>query len=163
MVQIPGRVTLLNCCVTCCTGKKNRIATCGKIEPLGVVMIRLGVIDLKPGMILEQAVKNHQGVLLLEAGARITKKNVRIFKSWGVTEVFVKGDMTRVTDSDGTPDPLINESDEIQLKEKFADVLDDPVMVEIFNAARRQLNKDPKNNESKDEHAEPSKINRKNR
>ena len=125
-------------------------------------MIRVGIEDLKSGMILELPVKNHQGVLLLEAGAKITKKSIRIFKSWGVTEVTVKGEVTRATDSAGQPEPRINESDTIQLKEKFADVLDDPVMVEIFNAASRQLNKDLQNNESNDEHVEPSKVNRKN-
>ena len=125
-------------------------------------MIRVGIEDLKPGMILERPVNNHQGVLLLEAGAKVTKKNIRIFKSWGVTEVSVKGEMSRATDSAGQPELHINESDEMQLKKKFADVLDDPVMVEIFNAASRQLNKELENNESNHEHAGPSKINRKN-
>jgi len=125
-------------------------------------MIRVGIEELKPGMILDRPVSNHQGVLLLEAGAKVTKKNIRIFKSWGVTEVSVKGEMSRATDSAGQPELHINESDEMQLKKKFADVLDDPVMVEIFNAASRQLNKELENNESNDEHAGPSKINRKN-
>ena len=125
-------------------------------------MIRVGIEELQSGMILEGPVKNHQGVLLLEAGAKITKKSIRIFKSWGVTEVTVKGEVTRATDSGGEPEPRINESDTSQLKEKFADVLDDPVMVAIFNAASRQLYKDLQNNQSNDEHVEPSKINRKN-
>jgi hypothetical protein len=58
-------------------------------------MVRVDIEDLKPGMILEHAVKNNQGVLLLETGAKITKKNIRIFKSWGVTGVTVKGGGTR--------------------------------------------------------------------
>ena len=125
-------------------------------------MIRVGIEELKPGMILERPVKNHQGILLLEAGVKITKKNIRIFKSWGVDEITVKGEVTRADDTPGKPELRINESDEMQLKKKFADVLDDPVMVEIFNAASRQLNKELENNESNDEHAGPSKINRKN-
>ena len=116
-------------------------------------MIHVGIEDLKPGMILEHPVKNHQGVLLLEARAKITKKNIRILKSWGVEEVTVKGEVLRVNDSTFQPESQIAESDEMQLKEKFSDVLDDPVMVEIFNAASRQLNKDLPNNESKDEHS----------
>ncbi len=125
-------------------------------------MIRVGIEELKPGMILDRPVNNHQGVLLLEAGAKVTKKNIRIFKSWGVNEVTVKGEVSRATDSAGRPELRINESDEMLLKKKFADVLDDPVMVEIYNAASRQLNKESQNNESKNEHAGPSKINRKN-
>jgi hypothetical protein len=116
-------------------------------------MKHVGIEELKPGMILEQPVKNHQGVLLLEAGARITKKNIRIFKSWGVTKVTVKGQVARETDSAGQPEARINASAEMQLKEKFTDVLDDPVMVEIFNAASRQLYKDLAKDESKDGHS----------
>ena len=125
-------------------------------------MIRVGIEELKPGMILERPVKNHQGVLLLEAGAKITKKNIRIFKSWGVAEITVKGEVARVNDNTFQLEPRINESDEMQLKEKFADVLDDPVMVEILNAASRQLNNDFPNNESNNEYSGPSKNNRKN-
>jgi hypothetical protein len=88
---------------------------------------------------------------LLEAGAKITKKNIRIFKSWGVTDVTVKGRKTRANGTSGPPQPRIKESDEIHLKEKFADVLDDPVMVEIFNAASRQLNQDSRNKENSNE------------
>ena len=111
----------------------------------------VGIEDLKPGMILEHSVKNNQGVLLLEAGAKITKKNIRIFKSWGVTEATVKGSVTRANGSPGQPEPRIKESDEMLLKDKFADVLDDPVMVAIFNAASRQLNQDSQSCESNDE------------
>ena len=116
-------------------------------------MIHVGIEALKPGMILEHRVKNHQGVLLLEAGARINKKNIRIFKSWGVDKISVKGGAARVNDSAGQPAPRTNASDDIQLKEKFADVLDDPVMVEIYKAATRQLNRDSNNDESQNEHS----------
>ena len=54
-------------------------------------MIRVDIDAIKSGMILGHSVKNSQGVLLLEAGTKITPKNIRIFKSWGVTEVTVKG------------------------------------------------------------------------
>jgi hypothetical protein len=120
-------------------------------------MIRVNIVDLKPGMVLAQSVQNHQGVLLLDAGTKITKKNIRIFKSWGVTDVTVKGEVSRATDSAGQPELPINESDEIQLKKKFADVLDDPVMVEIFNAARKLLIKDLPKNEHEKENSRPKK------
>ena len=116
-------------------------------------MIHVGIEALKPGMVLEHSVKNHQGVLLLEAGARITKKNIRIFKSWGVDKITVKGRAARANGITGQPAPRTNASDDIQLKEKFADVLDDPVMVEIYKAATRQLNRDSNNDESQNEHS----------
>ncbi|MBT8366728.1 MAG: hypothetical protein KJP23_18715 [Deltaproteobacteria bacterium] len=105
-------------------------------------MISLNIEDLKPGMILTQPVRNHQGVLLLEAGAKITKKNIRIFKSWGVSEIVIKGDPGKSEDRTKDPEIRVEESLEMQLKERFSDVLDDPVMVEIFNAARKQLMKE---------------------
>lgn len=104
-----------------------------------VEMIFVGIEDLKPGMILERPVKNSQGVLLLEAGARITKKNIRILKSWGVTGVTIKGKVAPANDSAGPSASRIRASDDIQLKEKFAEVMDDPVMVEIYKAASKQL------------------------
>ena len=105
-------------------------------------MTRVGVDEIKSGMILAHPVRNNQGVLLLDAGAKITKKNIRIFKSWGVAEVSIKGGAIQTNGSAGSQQLRINAVDEVNLKEKFADVLDDPVMVEIYNAARRQLNKD---------------------
>jgi hypothetical protein len=104
-----------------------------------VEMIFVGIDDLKLGMILELPVKNSQGILLLEAGARITKKNIRIFKSWGVAGVTIKGKMAPADDSPEPSESPSREADEIQLKEKFAEVMDDPVMVEIYKAASKQL------------------------
>jgi len=122
------------------------IPTC--LVGLGVPMNKLNIEDIKPGMILAQPVRNHQGVLLLEAGARITKKSIRIFKSWGVFELSIKGDSAEAKGSPEDTEIKVKESIEKQLKEKFSGVLDDPVMVEIFNAASRQLRKDFQNHES---------------
>jgi len=105
-------------------------------------MINLSIHDIKPGMVLARPVRNPQGVLLLEAGARISKKNIRIFKSWGVVEVTVKGQMSQAEDRPGDTQYRAKESVEQELKEKFRDVLDDPVMVEIYNAASKLLMRD---------------------
>ena len=105
-------------------------------------MINLKIKDLKSGMMLAQPVRNHQGVLLLEAGVRISKKNIRIFKSWGISEVTIQGDPAEDAGRVGDPETRLKESMEKQLKDKFSDVMDDPVMVEIFNAARHRLMKD---------------------
>jgi hypothetical protein len=114
-------------------------------------MINLDIEDLKPGMILAQPVRNRQGVLLLEAGSRITGKNIRVFKSWGVKEILIKGERS---DSKGpAEDKEIQGRESIakQLKEKFSDVLDDPVMVAIFKAASIRLMQDLPNSESENE------------
>jgi hypothetical protein len=104
-------------------------------------------------MILARPVRNHQGVLLLDAGARISKKNIRIFKSWGILEISIKGNPAEAESRTGDTEIRVKESIEKHLKEKFCDVLDDPVMVEIFNAAGKQLLRDFHNHESDNEHS----------
>ena len=110
-------------------------------------MIRVSIADLKSGMILTKSVRNPQGVLLLDAGTKITKKNIRIFKSWGVMEIFVEGHLKKSKNVEETEAAGVKDSIELELKTKFSDVLDDPVMVEIFKAARKQLKKNMSNNE----------------
>jgi len=116
-------------------------------------MINLNIDDIKPGMILARPVRNPQGVLLLEAGARISKKNIRIFKSWGVLEAAIKGKMSQAEGHIADTEFRVKESIEQQLKEKFSDVLDDPVMAAIFNAAGKQLMRDIQNDRSENEHS----------
>jgi hypothetical protein len=115
-------------------------------------MITLTIDDIKPGMILAHPVRNLQGVLLLEAGARVSKKNIRIFKSWGILELTVKSNVAETQDRIEAKDLRVKASIEKELKEKFCDVLGDPVMVEIFNAASKQLMRDFQKTESENEH-----------
>jgi hypothetical protein len=116
-------------------------------------MINVGLDNLKPGMVLAQPVRNRQGALLLETGSKVSKKSIRILKSWGISNVSVKGNLDKAqTDASDTEIHLI-QSIEKELEGKFCDVLDDPVMVEIFNAARKQLARTGRNNKSENEHS----------
>ena len=54
-----------------------------------------------------------------------------------------------------TPVAGVKDTAEMELKAKFSDVLDDPVMVEIFNAASKQLMKDLPKNEHEKENSRP--------
>ena len=120
-------------------------------------MIRVNIVDLKPGMVLAQAVQNQQGVLLLDAGAKISKKNIRIFKSWGVNEFTVEGELNKLKAAGETPAAEIRAAVKMALKAKFSDVMDDPVMVEIFYAASKQLTKDLPKSEHEKENSRPKK------
>ena len=120
-------------------------------------MIRVSIVDLKPGMVLARAVQNQQGVLLLDAGTKITKKNIRIFKSWGVNEFSVKGELNSLKTGGETPEPEMRDAVEMELKAKFSDVMNDPVMVQIFNAASKLLLKDLPKNENEKENSRPKK------
>jgi len=95
--------------------------------------------EVKPGMTLAEAVRNHQDQLLLDAGRRITEKSLRIFKSWGIRRVAVKlgPDVGETGDDAGSTGlPLAIDQG---LRARFAEVLTDPLMAAIMQAAARQL------------------------
>ena len=116
-------------------------------------MIILRLDELKPGMILAEPVYNQQDLLLLEQGAALTKKRIWMLKTWGLEQVWVKG-KPRGNDKGADEGGMeTKETIENELKKKFADVADDPVMAEIMKAAGRQLQK---NLNDQDDGNEPS-------
>jgi hypothetical protein len=104
-------------------------------------MIRIAPEKLKAGMILSKTVYNHQELMLLEAGTKLKEKNIRMFKSWGVPAVWVKGDSLGNTDRNKASKNQTAASIEAELNQKFAEVIDDPVMAAIKQAAGRVLSK----------------------
>jgi hypothetical protein len=115
------------------------------------IVIRLKIDELKPGMILARSVHNQQDLLLLEKDSSLTKKRIWMLKTWGIEQVSVQGE----SENDGTAvfeaELETKDTIETQLKAKFADVLDDPVMEEIMKAASRQLQKNLKDPEKENE------------
>jgi hypothetical protein len=110
-------------------------------------MIRLKTNELKPGMILARSVYNQQDLLLLEKDSALTKRRIWIIKTWGIDQVSVKGEPQEDGRTDFEAELESKETIEKELKAKFADVIDDPIMQEIMKAAGRQLQKrlsDPK-------------------
>ena len=104
-------------------------------------MVNLKLDKLKAGMILAKAVYNHQELLLLEAGAKLKEKNIRMFKSWGVSSVWVKGDAAKSPARHQTSNANSETAIEALLNQKFAQVMDDPIMMSIKQAAGRVLSK----------------------
>lgn len=96
----------------------------------------LNLEEVKPGMTLAKAVHTHPERPLLEAGRRLTEKHLRIFKSWGVATVEVKESAAGEGASLAAAAPA--EPPDDRLREKFSNVLGDPVMREIMEAAARQ-------------------------
>ena len=104
-------------------------------------MMVVSLEQVKPGMVLAEPVRNHQNMLLLDSGKKISARAVRIFKSWGVTQVTVRSQQSK-SRSGTQPDAGAATVDiENQLKKKFADSLEDPVMVTIMEAAGRILSR----------------------
>lgn len=106
-------------------------------------MKKLGLDDLKPGMVLAEPVYNFQGLLLLAAGATLYGKNIRLLRSWGVTKVCIEADADAEESGgrDFKSDLELQEKIKSSLMDKFAGLLEDHVMAAIMNAAEKVLNK----------------------
>lgn len=115
-------------------------------------MILLPLDELKPGMILAEPVYNQQELLLLEQGTALTKKRIWMLKTWGLEHVCIKGKPRGDDEGAGAFGMETKETIEKELKEKFADVADDPVMTEIMKAAGRQLQKSLNDQDEGNEH-----------
>jgi len=102
-------------------------------------MISLSLGRLKPGMVLAEPVHNFQGMLLLDAGATLTGKQIRILKSWGVTKISVEGESKRKKGGRAESGSEARLAVEKELKKKFSDVMSDPVMMEIMRVAANVL------------------------
>ena len=96
----------------------------------------MGIIHinkLKPGMILDEEVKDINGRLLLKKDKKIQPNHIRIFKIWGITEVSIRG-------NNGSKDTPINPANpELieKIKESALDLfrhtdLEHPAVKEIF-------------------------------
>jgi hypothetical protein len=99
----------------------------------------LNLEDVKPGMTLSEAVRNHQDQLLLDGGRKITEKSIRIFRSWGIRRVAVKSGPAVDGPGDDAVSAELPPAIDEGLRERFADVAADPLMVAIMQAAGRQL------------------------
>jgi len=114
-------------------------------------MITLSLGRLKPGMILAEPAHNFQGVLLLDTGATLTEKNIQILKSWGVTKISVEGKSKRKKSGDIEFENEVRLAIEKELREKFSDVMGDPVMMEIMKVAGNVLEERSLMKENEDE------------
>ena len=114
-------------------------------------MIQLKIDSLKPGMVLARSVCNQQDLLLLEKGTALTKKRIWMLKTWGIDQVSIKGHGQKDEAASGEVEVETHASIEKELQAKFDDVLDDPIMAEIMQAAARQLQKDLTHPDKQDE------------
>ena len=105
-------------------------------------MITVDLEEYKPGMILAESVYSRQDVLLLKEGTELTERKVWILKSWGISKVSVEGEQVEDINSDKRKESKAMETIKKELKEKFSDVLEDPVMEAIMNVACKQIEND---------------------
>ena len=88
---------------------------------------------LKPGMVLDEEVKDINGRLLLKKGKNIQSAHIRIFKIWGVTEVNICGNNGNKNTSGGNVDPEKIEKIKEYTHNLFCHTdLEHPALKEIF-------------------------------
>ncbi|MCD6272984.1 MAG: hypothetical protein J7K30_09095 [Deltaproteobacteria bacterium] len=104
-------------------------------------MKKLELDDLMPGMVLAKPVHNFHELLLLSEGSTLYENNIRILKSWGVTNVWIEAETEEVDKKYVKVKIELQEIIKRDLMDKFIGVLEDKVMVEIMRAAEKVLNK----------------------
>jgi molybdopterin biosynthesis enzyme len=103
--------------------------------------VSMKIDELKPGMILAEPVYNQSGSLLLDKDTSLTKRRIWMLKTWGVDKVSVKGKPKEGGKTIIETELETKETIEKELRAKFEDTIDDPVMKIIMKAAARQLQK----------------------
>lgn len=107
----------------------------------------INVEDIKPGMVLAEAVKDRRGRILLNVGNPITEKQLKILKMWGITEADIQ-DVEReevVAKAVAELDPSLLQEAGSRVQELFRHTdPEHPVVHELFRlcllrAARRAL------------------------
>lgn len=89
--------------------------------------------DLKPGMILDEEVRDINGRLLLKKDKVVQSSHIRIFKIWGVTEVNIQGNNGDKSPSKGPQNPEKLEKIEENTRNLFCHVdMEHPAIKEIF-------------------------------
>jgi hypothetical protein len=104
-------------------------------------MGRIGINDVKSGMVLAKEVFTFRKQLLLPSGATLTEKNIETMQAWGVCEVEAEG-CAELSPADVEASlaktPALAAA-AAALDGRFADVRHDPLMMEILTLAKKQL------------------------
>jgi HD-like signal output (HDOD) protein len=61
------------------------------------------VVELKPGLVLAQEVRDVNGRLLMVRGMRLSDRSIGVLKAWGVAEVVIEGEPARALSDPGDP------------------------------------------------------------
>jgi len=107
-------------------------------------MITIRINELEPGMVLAKDVVGRFGRNILGAGNTITLKHIKIFKSWGVTELNIESiDSPSAEESSHGPESRAEaHSIEDKIREKFQ--FNDPCHPVIKELVKISMARDPR-------------------
>ena len=102
----------------------------------------INIAEIKPDMVLADDLKNHNGRFLLSKGTKLTAKNIRILKMWGVIEAEIEG----VTQNDveknvlAQLEPAVVEAAEKQIRDRFLHAdLKNPAIQELYRCCKIRI------------------------
>jgi len=100
-------------------------------------MSRLSIDDIQIGMILDEAIKNSNGVTLLPAGVEIGEKHIKAMKMWGIPDVKIQADNdNHNSDEEQVLDPEKFKIASAEMSERFRHTdLEHPAMRDLFKIA----------------------------
>ncbi|MFQ5451420.1 MAG: hypothetical protein ACE5E9_12390 [Nitrospinaceae bacterium] len=106
------------------------------------IVVKVKLENLGPGEVVARDVKDHRGRIILDAGKAIQKKHLKIFKVWGVTEVYLENHQPKKNLS--LPDGISSRQlEEIQLEMQKLfrhNPVEHPVLKELFDlCVKREL------------------------
>jgi len=92
------------------------------------------VCELRPGMVLSEAVRDVNGRLLMGPGMCLSERAITVLKSWGVAAVGVQGEREPRLSDAGTdiPDDLADRAQDIAAGRLARNDLDHPFVQDVF-------------------------------
>lgn len=99
-------------------------------------MRRVSVNKARPGMVPAKNVQDQKGRFLFKAGESITEKHIRIFKIWGVTEIWIQEEQDawkELSNDEGTsiPEKTLERAQNLMQKRFQENSLEDPFISEL--------------------------------
>lgn len=102
-------------------------------------MIRIDLEKARPGMVLAKPVNNLQNMLLLRERVELTERNIHMLRSWGVGEIWIDGSHSSEAAFPVQNADALQEAIDRELENRFANVADHPLMMEIMRLAGKQI------------------------
>lgn len=98
-------------------------------------MQRVSLNKLNPGMVLEDNVRDQKGRVLFQAGQVLSDKHIRVFKIWGVNEVWIKAEEHQDSSWENEapiPKEIYDQAQNIVQKRFKNNSREDPFINELF-------------------------------
>jgi len=108
----------------------------------GEIMGMISLAEIEPDMVLAADLKDHNGRFLLSKGTKLTAKNIRVFKMWGVIEADIDGVSQNDVEKNvlAQLEPAVVEAAEKQIRERFLLTdLANPVIQELYRCCKIRI------------------------